>query len=75
MPDETELVASRLPKDLVAFAIKLGNGNKSEGIRIALEYARREGHRRPTQEQINDAIRTLAAAADHDDLPFAEEGD
>lgn len=64
MPDETELVASRLPKDLVAFALKLGGGNKSEGIRVALEYAKRGGNRKPTQEEINDAIRTLAEAAD-----------
>ena len=64
MPDDTELVASRLPGDLVEFARKLGRGNVSAGIRLALEKAKQEGHRKPTQEQINDAIRTLAAAAD-----------
>lgn len=60
MPDDTELVAARLPGDLVAFALKLGKGNKSEGIRVALEYLRSRHNRKPSQEDINDAIRTLA---------------
>jgi hypothetical protein len=69
MPDETELVASRLPKELVAFVLKLGRGNKSEGIRMAIEYVMREGNAKPTQAQINDAIRTLAAAAEEEATP------
>lgn len=69
--DETEMVAARLPGELVDFARKLGHGNVSAGIRQALEYLARRRNTKPTQGEINDAIRTLAAAAD--DVPGEEE--
>jgi metal-responsive CopG/Arc/MetJ family transcriptional regulator len=33
-------IAISLPRDLIEFATKYGGGNRSEGIRVALEEAR-----------------------------------
>jgi hypothetical protein len=69
MPDDTELVASRLPRELVDFARKVGRGNVSAGIRDALEYLAQRHNTKPTQSQINDAIRTLADVQDGEATP------
>lgn len=60
MPDDTELVAARLPTELVDLARKVGKGNVSAGIREALEYLRSRHNRKPSQEDVNAAIATLA---------------
>ena len=62
--DETEKIGVRVPKELADLARKVGGGNLSEGVRLALEYLAQRHTQKPTQEQVNDAIRTLAEMQD-----------
>ena len=66
MDEPTELVGARLPKELVELARKIGHGNLSAGIRQALE---RYNHRKPTQDEIDAAIATLAQMQDGEATP------
>jgi len=61
--EETEFVGARLPKALVDLARLIGKGNISAGIREALQ---RYNRRRPTDEEVNAAIATLAQMQEED---------
>jgi len=75
MPVDTEFIGARVPKELADLARKVGGGNLSEGVRLALEYLERHQNRRPTQAEIHDAIRTLASAADQGSSKEAADAD